>query len=111
MMMIKPISIDQISQIRLSPAATVATPITTFKACGIAFSRDEDDLDSYEFAGFLVNGTPFGLLRYQHAPAEDTKLLFPEGAILEEYVAKFAKEFDLPLTSFHWRDMREATPA
>lgn len=104
-------SSEQIKAARLAPAVTVAVPPKLFKAFGIAFSQDEDDLDSYEFAGVLINRLPFGLLQYQHAPSGETTLLLPEGATIETFVAEFAKEFDLAPDLFHWRDIRQATPA
>jgi hypothetical protein len=85
------------------PSATVAVSVGWFRELGIEFFPGQDDFDNYEFAGVPVSGLSYGLLHYQNPPVEETTLPIPEGAVFEQYLHTFAREFRLPLTSFKWR--------
>jgi len=110
MTMITPLTDASIRDARLIPAATVAVAPAWFKRFGIRFVHDEDDLDSYEFAGLAIKGMAFGLLRYAHSPLAETTVLGPEGVAAEHLVSAVAGEFDLPLDSFRWRSPEQPAP-
>ncbi len=104
--MISPLSDQRIREARLAPAATIAVPIEWFEPFGVELHRDEDDLDRYRFACLENNaGLTFGLLHYDQAPAGETTSLLPDSiadeAALRPTILAFAREFDLPLQSFH----------
>ena len=101
--MIMHVSEKSIRDARLAPAAIVAVAPEWFKTFGIDFVRDEDDLDSYEFACTDVKGLMCGLLRYENAPQDETTILFPDGAPVDRSIEQFARAFDLRLDSFRWQ--------
>jgi hypothetical protein len=103
--MITPLTAETLQGAKLTPAATAAVSPDWFKQFGVTFVRDEDDLDSYEFAGISIKGLACGLLRYTHSPAAETTLLGPQGVATDRLIRAFAGAFDLPLDCFHWRPL------
>jgi hypothetical protein len=49
--MITRLTAETLQGAKLTPAATAAVSPDWFKLFGVTFVQDEDDLDSYEFAG------------------------------------------------------------
>ena len=100
--MFTPLSDEQIREARLAPAATISVTTEYFKRFGVSFVRDQDELDSFDFAAFVVDGRAFGLLHYDHSPNPDMTLLLPEGTDVEWAVSMLTQAFSLPAHAFLW---------
>ena len=102
--MFTPLSYEQIREANLAPAATVSVTTEYFKRFGVLFTRDEDDLDSFEFAAFSMDGRVVALLHYDHSPNPDITILLPEGTDVERGVSMLTQEFSLPPHAFLWSE-------
>ncbi len=96
------LSRERIRKAGLSPAATVSAGPEYFAQFGVVFAREEDDLDSFQFAGISVRGCVIGLVKHDHLPIEGTTILLPHTVSVEQGTALLAEEFSLPIDRFHW---------
>jgi hypothetical protein len=93
------------------PLAEVDFAVNLLKARGIAFVREQDDLDDYEIAYLSIEtGVDFVVMRYSNWPADKCALLVSgehyDGDDTVALVRKVAEALDIPLAAFHWRSDR-----
>jgi len=93
------------------PLAEVDFAVDLLKARGIAFVREQDDLDDYEIAYLSIeSGVDFAVMRYSNWPAGKCALLVSgEYFDVDDAVALVrvvAEALDIPLAAFHWRSDR-----
>jgi hypothetical protein len=75
---------------------------------GFTFARDEDDLDAYDYAGFIVEGRGMAMLqRYCSSGSEATDLLLADDfrglSNLAEVLRDLSDELGIPGPAFRWR--------
>lgn len=95
-----------------SPVAEITEPVRFFKNRGLEFARDEDDLDAYEYAAFMVEGRGMMVLQHYIGAAEDTVSLlladnFEGLSDLGETLGMISQGLGVPAAAFHWRQNGE----
>jgi hypothetical protein len=106
--MIKIIHPEQTLGTSFSPVAEIAVPIQVFMDRGFEFARDVDDLDAYDYAGFMVEGRGMAMFqRYCNSGSEMTDLLLSDDfkglSNLAEVLRDLSDELGIPGPAFRWR--------
>ena len=103
--MIRRVSRDCLGPIDLRPDAVIAKPPSYFAGrFGYKFCRDQDDLDEYEAAFFLLDDAiPLALIRYRGNPPDQVTLyLDNSGPSADETRARILDQLGIAAASVAW---------
>jgi hypothetical protein len=107
-MMIQIIHPEQTLGTSFSPVAQIAVPLQVFMDRGFEFARDVDDLDAYDYAGFMVEGRGMAMFqRYCNESEEMTNLFLSDDfrglSSLAEVLRDLSEGLGIPGPAFRWR--------
>ncbi|MBF6560208.1 MAG: hypothetical protein IVW56_07965 [Candidatus Binataceae bacterium] len=75
--MLKFLKFAELNQIDLIPQAVIKKPISFFEKQGIGFVHDNDTLDVFDGAAFLLDDLRFALMHHAGYPADTTTVYLP----------------------------------
>jgi hypothetical protein len=71
-MMLKALNFSEFGKSDLIPQAIIRKPISYFENQGFGFVRDNDALDVFDGAAFLLDGLSFALIHHRGYPDDET---------------------------------------
>jgi hypothetical protein len=111
--MLKRIYGDEVQQMDLAPQAVIMMSVAQFrKQSGVSFKTGSDDLNNFEAAFFLLDGTNFALVHHVGEP-ENTMNLYLDRAVRPDVrrkiVRRIAKELQIAECLVGWQEETQLT--